>query len=109
LLVFFQNLNKVKEFEMLVNPVLGKVAPFVPVVGSAYGFGKTCIEIYSSTSPSRAIVAGVKSVVINCTPPVIKYPALCAVMLACGGAACVTGDPNFAFGAIECATEIVKG
>jgi hypothetical protein len=34
---------------------------------------------------------------------------LCAVMLACGGAACVTGDPNFAFGAIECATEIVKG
>ena len=28
-----------------------------------------------------------KGVVVNCTPPVIKYPALCAAMLACGGAA----------------------
>lgn len=93
---------------MLVSSALGKVAPFVPVVGSAYGFGKTCIEVYSATSPSRAIVAGVKGVVVNCTPPIIKYPALCAAILACGGAACVTGDPNFAFGAIECATEIVK-
>ena len=89
---------------MLVSSALGKVAPFVPVVGSAYGFGKTCIEVYSASSPSGAIVAGVKGVVVNCAPPFIKYPA----MLACGGAACVTGDPNFAFGAIECATEIVK-
>lgn len=86
---------------MLVNSALGKVAPFVPVVGSAYGFGKTCIEVYNASSPFRAIVAGVKGVVVNCTPPVIKYPTLCA--------ACVTSDPNFAFGAIECATEIVKG
>lgn len=31
---------------MLVSSALGKVAPFVPVVGSAYGFGKTCIEVY---------------------------------------------------------------
>ena len=85
---------------MLVSSVLGKVAPFVPVVGSAYGFGKTCIEVYSATRPSRAIVAGVKGIVVNCTLPVIKYPSLCAAMLACGGAACVTGYPNFAFGAI---------
>jgi len=56
---------------MLVSSALGKVAPFVPVVGSAYGFGKTCIEVSSATSPSRAIVAGVKGVVVNCTPPVI--------------------------------------
>lgn len=89
--------------------ILDKVATFVPVVGSAYGFGKTCFQVYNATSPSKAIVAGVKGVFINCTPPVIKYPALCATMLACGGAACVTGDPNFVVGAIECATEIVKG
>jgi hypothetical protein len=93
---------------MLVNSVLCKVAPFVPVVGSAYGFGKTCIEVYSASSPSGAIVAGVKGVVVNFTPPVIKYPALCAALLACGGAACVTGDPNFVVGAFECASEIVK-
>jgi hypothetical protein len=43
---------------MLVNLALGKVAPFVPVVGSAYGFGKTCMEVYSAkecSSPSRAV------------------------------------------------------
>ena len=93
---------------MLVSSALGKVAPFVPVVGSAYCFGKTCIKVYSAASPFRAIVAKVKGVVVNCMPPIIKYPALCAAMLACGGAACVTGGPNFAFNAIECATEIVK-
>jgi hypothetical protein len=91
---------------MIINFVgkvaLGKVAPFVPVVGSAYGFGKTCIQVYNATSPSKAIVAGVKGVVINCTPPSIKYPVLC------GGAACFTGDPNFLVGAIECGTEIIK-
>ena len=93
---------------MLVSSALGKVAPFVPVVGSTYGFGKTCIEVYRATTPSRAIVTGVKGVVINCTPPIIKYPALCVAMLACGEAACITGYANFAFGAIECSTEIVK-
>lgn len=93
---------------MIVNSVLGKAAPFIPVVGSAYGFGKTCIEVYKSSSPSGAVVTGVKGVVINCTPPVIKYPVLCATLIACGGAACFTGDPNFAVGAIECAAEIIK-
>ena len=92
----------------VVQAALTRVAPYVPVVGSAYGFGKTCFEVYSATTPSRAIVAGVKGVVINCTPPVIKYPLLCATMVACGGAACFTGDPNFAVGAIECASAIVK-
>ena len=93
---------------MIVSSALGKVAPFVPVVGSAYGFGKTCIEVYNASSPSGAIMAGVKGVVMNYTSPIIKYPALYAAIVACGGAACVTDDPNFAIGAIEYATEIVK-
>ena len=59
---------------MLVSSALGKVAPFVPVVGSAYGFGKTCIEVYSATSPSRAIVAGVKGVVVNCHLQLLDTP-----------------------------------
>jgi len=40
---------------------------------------------------------------------VIKYPLLCAGALACGGAAFVTGDPNFAVGAFECCSAIVEG
>ena len=94
---------------MLIGTALNKVAPFVPVVGSAYGFGKTCIQVYRATTPSQAIIMGVKGVIIDCSPPIVKYPALCATMLACGGAAYITVDPNFAFGAFECATEIVTG
>lgn len=36
-----------------------------------------------------------KDILIDCTPPVVKYPLLCAGALACGGAACLTGDPIF--------------
>jgi len=92
---------------MVVNIALKTVAPFVPVAGSAYGFARTCVKVYTSISPTKALVAGVKGIVIDCTPPVIKYPLLCAGAITCGGAACVTGDPNFAVGAFECCSAIV--
>lgn len=94
---------------MLVNTVLKTVAPFVPVAGSAYGFARTCVKVYNATNPTKALIVGVKGIVIDCTPPVIKYPLLCAGALACGGAACVTGDPNFVIGAFECFSAIVEG
>jgi len=94
---------------MIVNTALKTVAPFVPVAGSAYGFARTCVKVYNATSPTKALVSGVKGIVIDCTPPVIKYPLLCAGAIACGGAACVTGDPNFAVGAFECCSAIVEG
>ncbi len=56
---------------MIVNTALKAVAPFVPVAGSAYGFVRTCVKVYNATTPSRAIVAGVKGIIIDCTPPVI--------------------------------------
>lgn len=87
---------------------LKSVAPYVPVIGTAFGFTKTCVAVYKSSSPTGAVVAGVKGLIIDCSPPVIKYPLLCATALACGGAACVTGDPNFVVGAVECCTAIVK-
>lgn len=94
---------------MVVNTALKIVAPYVPVAGSAYGFVKTCVKVYNATSPIKAFVAGVKGIVIDCTPPVIKYPLLCAGAITCGGIACFTGDPNFAIGAFECCSGIVEG
>lgn len=94
---------------MIGNLALKTVVPFVPVAGSAYGLARTCIRIYNATSPTKALVAGFKGIVIDCTPPVIKYPLLCAGALVCSGAACVTGDPNFAVGAFECCSAIVEG
>ena len=94
---------------MIVSTALKSVAPYVPVAGSAYGSARTCVRVYNATSPSKAIVAGVKGIVIDCSPPVVKYPLLCAGAVACGGAACFTGDPNFAVGAFECCSAIVEG
>lgn len=34
---------------MVVNSFKKKVAPHVPVVGSAYGFAKTCVRVSSIT------------------------------------------------------------
>ena len=93
---------------MIVNIALKTVAPLVPVVGSAYGFARTCVKVYNATNPTKALVAGVKGIVIDCTPPVIKYPLLCAGAITCGGTACVTGDSNFAVGAFECCSAIVE-
>ena len=49
---------------MLVSSALGKAAAFVLLIGSAYGFYKIYIEVYSATSPYRNIVAAVKGVVV---------------------------------------------
>lgn len=102
---------------MIAIPMLNAVGPkmlktfgpAVPVVSSLYGLTRTCVRVYNATSPTKALVAGVQGIIIDCTPPVIKYPLLCAGAIACGGAACVTGDPNYAIGALECMTLIVEG
>jgi hypothetical protein len=47
---------------MIINTALKTVAPFVPVAGSAYGFARTCIKVYNATSPTKALVAGVKGI-----------------------------------------------
>ena len=92
---------------MIVNSFLKKAAPHVPVVGSAYGFVKTCVRVSSASTPAGAVVQGCKGIIIDCTPPVIKYPALCAAALGCTVAGCVTGDPNFFLGALECGKSII--
>ena len=84
---------------MIIKKTLNKVAPHVPVVGSAYGFVKTCIRVSKASTPGGAVVEGLKGIVIDCSPPHRKYPALCLALAACTTAGCVTGDPNFFVGA----------
>jgi hypothetical protein len=54
-------------------------------------------------------MARVKGIIIDCTPPVIKYTLLCAAAAGCVGGVRVTGDPNFAVGAFECCSTILEG
>lgn len=87
---------------------LNTVGPYVPMLGSAFGIVKTCIKVYNATSPANAIVVGVKGVLIDCTAPIIKYPALCAGIATCAAGACVTGDPNYIVGALEWTNAVIK-
>ena len=74
--------------------VLGIFLRNVTYVGSAYGFAKTCNKVYNLTTPVVALTSGVKGIVFNCAPPVIKYPVLCPTLVACSAAYVSTcGNP----------------
>lgn len=62
-----------------------------PIVGFVYGFYRTANRVYDSSSPGGAIKETVKGLVIDCTPPAIKYSVLCASLLTTGVACIATG------------------
>lgn len=65
----------------------------VPVLSQTYGVTRTAMRIYNSTSPVGAVKAAVKGVLVDCAPPVVKYPLKC-IMLASHIALCATtGSP----------------
>lgn len=41
------------------------------------------MDVTKCTSPTSAFVTSVKSIALNCTLPVIKYPVLCATLATC--------------------------
>ena len=69
--------------------IIGSVVSNVPIVGSCYGLVKTSMSVYTSSSPLEAVKNGLVGVVVNCTPPAVKYPILCAHLL---GSAVVTAS-----------------
>ena len=52
------------------------------IVGSAFGLVKTSFRVYNASTPVNAVCEAVKGVLIDCSPPVIKYPLLCGYLLA---------------------------
>lgn len=71
--------------------MLGSILKQVPVVGSVYGFTKAAMKVYNSTSPVGAVTVAGESILVDCTPPVIKYPILCAALAANGAVVVATG------------------
>ena len=88
--------------------MLNNLGDLTPVAGTTFGIIRTAKKVYNCTSPMEAIKTGVKSVVINCTPPVVKYPVLCSAMLICAISTVYTGNPNLACGTIKCAEIIIE-
>lgn len=55
---------------MIIKTALKTVFPFVSVAGS---LARTCVKIYTT----KALIRGVKGIIIDSSAPVIKYPLLC--------------------------------
>ena len=53
-----------------------------PIVGSAFGLVKTSLRVYNASTPVNAVCEALKGVLIDCSPPVIKYPLLCGYLIA---------------------------
>jgi hypothetical protein len=57
-----------------------EVCKNMPLVGQSYGFFITAMNMTNATSPINAATIAVKGIVLDCSPPVIKYPLKCAML-----------------------------
>lgn len=64
-----------------------------PVIGQTYGLANTAMKVYNSTSPVGAVKSAVKGILLDCSPPVIKYPLKCSI-LALNVLLCITSGGN---------------
>ena len=67
----------------------------IPVVGQAYGLTKTAMKVYNCTDPINATKIALVSVVEDCSPPQVKYPLKCGILLAQVVVAIATGGNPF--------------
>jgi hypothetical protein len=57
----------------------------VPVIGQAQGFIKVARNVTKATSVPDAVIGGVKTIIVECSPPQVKYPLKCFVLaVQCG-------------------------
>jgi len=77
----------------------------VPVVGQAYGLTKAAMKVYNCTDPINATKVALVSVIEDCSPPQVKYPLKCGILLVQVGIVIATsGNPfsvSLAIGAIR--------
>ena len=66
---------------------MGKLIKFIPVVGQAYGLIDTVKVVSNITDPIQAAVTAGEMLIEDCLPPIIKYPAECALLVAESGVA----------------------
>ena len=61
--------------------ILTRIASYTPVVGQAMGFASTAVKDSNATSPQTPIAVAIEGIIQDCTPPQIKYPFKCAMLL----------------------------
>ena len=78
-----------------------------PIVGSVYDLLKTLYEVYNAYSPGEAVCLAGQGILLNCTPPYIKYPLLCAYLAASGAVTVASGGNPIAIAGTVNATRLI--
>jgi hypothetical protein len=84
-----------------VEKVVNKGAEFVPFVGPAYKYTRKAVKVTKLTNPVSPTSRAVGIIVIACTGPVIKYPALCALWGATAIVGGATANPALLGASLE--------
>lgn len=63
-----------------MSSISNRIIRQVPVIRTAASFVETYYKVTNATTIHGDVGKCIKGVVLNCTPPVIKYPALCAAL-----------------------------
>lgn len=61
--------------------IISDCASNTPIVGQAIGFASTARKVYNATTPTGAVCAAVEGIAKDCTPPHIKYPLKCLILV----------------------------
>jgi hypothetical protein len=60
--------------------ILRTIAGSTPVVGQVMSLTKTATRVYSASNPTTAVIYAIEGVLIDCSPPVVKYPLKCLAL-----------------------------
>lgn len=94
------------------KPFIKKVAStgseFIPVVGPMVKFVTKAEKVTKITNPVTAASRGVGMVVIACTGPIIKFPALCALWGATAVVGGMTANPVLIGASLEFSEMILE-
>ena len=81
----------------------------VPIIRSVYGFIKVSVRIYNATLPVNAVCEEPKTILIDCSPLMIKYLFLCAYLLGLGYVSvCSSENPLAITGTINAGRMIME-
>ena len=76
--------------------ILSEIISGIPIVGQTYGVGKTAVNVYcNATSPVNAVLMAGRGVLIDCTPPQIKYPLKCSLLVGSIASTILSGGNPF--------------
>jgi hypothetical protein len=95
-----------------IMPFVNKVASFsqeyIPVVGPFYKYTKRAIKVTEIANPVTAVSRATGYLVMACSGPIIKYPALCAIWAGSSIIGWSTGNPIFISISFEFASMILE-